>query len=45
MEDEYRQKSDEMIRKWQGQLDEEKLKLQEVIICSFSLQSIISFLS
>jgi hypothetical protein len=41
MEDEYRQKSDEMIRQWQAQLDEEKLKLQEVIVCSSSLTKII----
>ncbi len=31
MENEYRQKSDEMIRKWKAQSDEEKRKLQKVI--------------
>ena len=34
MADEYRQKSDEMIRRWQEQLDEEKFKLQQVIVYS-----------
>ena len=31
MEHEYRQKSNEIIRKWKVQLDEEKIKLQKVI--------------
>jgi hypothetical protein len=30
MENEYRQKSDEIARKWKAQFDEEKLKLQKV---------------
>jgi len=37
MENEYRQKSEELTRKWKKQLDEEKIKLQKVICFFFNL--------
>ena len=35
MENEYQQRSDEMMRKWEEQLDEEKRRLEKVIVCFF----------
>jgi hypothetical protein len=43
MENEYRQKSEEITRKWKKQFDEEKFKLQKVIC--FFFKSLIYFIS
>jgi hypothetical protein len=42
MENEYRQKSEELTRKWKKQLDEEKIKLQKVI-CFFLIFNLFHF--
>jgi len=42
MENEYRQKSDEIARKWKKQLDEEKSKLQKVIFFSLTSKEVIN---